>query len=186
MATLERLNTPIISNTRKRSTNKGGGNWGKIGGAARRFLVGGGRKSHSNNNVITSVMLESGRMDGIVSHSVSSVGLTEKERQRYNIARLASDVEVFNISPNINCSTSARHWCERCEERRTKLARLQREIDRMRHLIINDDIVTLEVPSDTVVSPEVLELAQESAKLRITIDSLMRFQVCRWNTFVMC
>lgn len=176
MATLERTNTDI--GARKSSVNKGG-NWGRIGGAARRFLVGRGNKKN-RSGIITTSMLDRGvgRNDAIVSHTVSSVGLTEKERQRYNMSRLASDVEVFNVSvSNSKGCNSPRHWCERCEQRRAKLARLQREIDRMRHLIINDDIVTLEVPSDTVVSPQILELAQESAKLRITIDSLMRFQV---------
>ncbi len=172
MTTLERLNTDI--GAAKRGASKGG-NWGRIGGVARRLLVGGARKTRPSDVIITSAMLDGGRTDPIVSQTVSSVGLTEKERQRYDIERLASDVEVFNVATT-NCSSS-RHWCERCEERRTKLARLQREIDRMRHLIINDDIVTLEAPANSVVSPEVLELAQESAKLRITIDSLMRFQV---------
>lgn len=161
MPTLERLNTDIGSRKRE---NKG--NWQKLGGAARRFLAG-RNKSRSNT------LINGGNKDGIVSHTVSSVGLTEKERARF-MTKQSAEVEVFSRPEPAPCN---RQWCERCEERRTKLARLQREIDRMRHIIINDDIVTLEVPPGTGVTPEVLELAQESAKLRITIDSLMRFQV---------
>lgn len=106
--------------------------------------------------------------DGRLARSASVVGMTEKERERV----VASLEHTEEESRGGNCA--------KCDARRRRLDEIRAEFERLRTHIISDDVVEMTTPYGET-EPELVELAQESARLRITIDSLMRFQVRKFT-----
>lgn len=110
----------------------------------------------------------------------TSSGLTSLERRKHLESLDGSTAFIQERSEN-----TEGHECEHCASRRSKIKAMQQEFQQLRELLITKKSV-LEIPDSAqtekdAASPEELALIQESAKLRITIDTLMRFQVCISN-----
>eukprot|EP00171_Calliarthron_tuberculosum_P009809 IDg9809t1 len=146
---------------------KGVARWALGRRKSRRFSRG---VSSSSDDMCSSAR----KHDRAFGRNASVVGLTEKEHQRH-VAALdgAAAYRLSAVSP-----AQPRPQCKRCAARRLRLGEIRSEFERLRSQIISDDIVSM-APCDPDAEPEVVELIQESAKLRITIDTLMRFQVRR-------
>lgn len=106
----------------------------------------------------------------------SFTGLTHKERER----QLSSldGASAYRASKHVSITPN----CARCVARRNRLAELEKEFAQLRRKLINverelsEQLVDQQTPQHAA-SPADIALVQESAKLRITIDTLMRFQV---------
>lgn len=101
-------------------------------------------------------------------------GLTQKERAR-QLNSLDGSAAFTAVAGFGN-----RHTCARCAERRQRLEQLEREFGELRANLISKErvLATEDEQAAGRASAKELALVQESAKLRITIDTLMRFQVC--------
>lgn len=142
--------------------------WGKLGSAARRLVF---RRS---------VLKNKNKLDKMVEQDGPAVGVLRANTPidvRKKSDDLSQQRSPSSVRPVRMCLGRGK-LCAHCEERRVQLAKLSAQIERLREVIISDSIVTLEPPEDTGdISPEVLELAAESVKLRITLDALCRFQM---------
>lgn len=101
-------------------------------------------------------------------------GFTEKERSK--------QVRSLNGSAAIasnNRENSTRHHCVQCQRRRDRILHLETEFKQLRELLLNKQRVFFsnEQENQNQLNQQEISLVQESAKLRITIDTLMRFQV---------
>lgn len=108
----------------------------------------------------------------------TSSGLTSLER----LKQLHSLDGSLAYSDKISHSYVGQR-CARCVARRQKIQELKEEFNELRKILISNKAV-LNIPEETqqtgnLPPEEGLDLVQESAKLRITIDTLMRFQVRR-------
>lgn len=183
MATLERMNTSYSSRSRPSKS------WG---GKFRQLWS--GKSSSKKDKAPVNLLGDFGDDTPVLRRRNTTMGMTGAQQRNFISignanSRVNHDMNHMNhgspVSPTIAvktisaeefCSSPKNAICELCEGNRLKIARVQREIEKMRDLIINDPIVALAPPEGEVVSPEIAELVDESVKLRITIDSLMRFQ----------
>lgn len=104
-------------------------------------------------------------------------GLTSKER----LKQLQSLDGAQAFSPVLDQSDVGQ-GCQRCAERKKKIVELEKEFADLRKVLISQkrviDVSDKPGKKGSTRGREELALIQESAKLRITIDTLMRFQVC--------
>ena len=107
-------------------------------------------------------------------------GLTAKERER-QIHKLDGSSA---FSPKSN--KEGIPVCKKCQQRKEFIASMEKEFHNLRQVLLNKSRVPDLSENDQLFDKDArkssssvqLALIQESAKLRITIDTLMRFQVC--------
>lgn len=103
------------------------------------------------------------------------VGLTSKERSRQ-----LQSLEGFSAYANPHSQEKSPRFCSSCKKRRHRIVELEQEFRDLRERLLSKrtvlDVLDTSAENTSSSSTE-LALIQESAKLRITIDTLMRFQV---------
>lgn len=101
-------------------------------------------------------------------------GLTSKERR--NQLRSLQGSTLYNKSTSESEHT---HDCSKCSAKRKRIQELEDEFQTLRDTLLSKQVLNeIKIEDLGSSSSSQLALVQESAKLRITIDTLMRFQVC--------
>lgn len=103
------------------------------------------------------------------------VGLTSKER-----CRQLQSLDGFSAYASPSSQEKSPRFCSSCKSRRQRIVELEQEFRDLRERLLSKRTVldVLDTSTENMSSsPTELALIQESAKLRITIDTLMRFQV---------
>ncbi|KAI0559185.1 hypothetical protein FGB62_165g016 [Gracilaria domingensis] len=101
------------------------------------------------------------------------VGLTSKERSKQ-----LQSLDGFAAYASSSAREKQPRSCSTCEMRRQRFLELEKEFNELREKLLSKTVLDVleNTSEDMSSSPLELVLIQESAKLRITIDTLMRFQ----------
>ena len=116
-------------------------------------------------------------MSAAPSRGKTFTGFTDKER----IKKLQS-LEGSAAYKTTPLDSRGETTCVRCAGRKQRISAINREFQQLRELLITEksvlNVCSSPAGNEIASSGEELELIQEGAKLRLTIDTLMRFQVC--------